>query len=293
MTFDLQTHLQLLSGRRSSFYFPMLMLPRLQREAVLRVYDFCRFTDDIVDLAAEFPVKYNPAEQLEKWRLALLEAIHCESSYPFLNRLVETARSFVIPFELFFELIRGVEMDLTQHRYATFDDLYQYCYRVASTAGLMTMRILGQHSASMQEYAVHLGIAMQLTNIIRDVGADYRLNRIYIPQEDLKRWNVREKAFAEKCPGENFTRLMQAQIDRARSFYRRADTCYTSQCVPARAVQNIYYALLLKTEKNIHVLPERRIKLGTMKKISILLHTQLTARYDRTEGVFGNSDSSV
>lgn len=261
------------SGRRSTFYFPMLLLPRLQREAVLTVYDFCRFTDDIVDRAVESSIRYNPAEKLEQWRKALLEAIQRESPYPLLNRLVETAHRFVIPFELFFELIRGVEMDLTRRRYLTFDELYLYCYRVASTPGLMTMRILGQNNDSMNAYAIHLGIAMQLTNIIRDIGDDYQQDRIYIPQEDLRRWNVAESTFAEKPMKDNFVEMLRHQIERAKSYYQKADEHYNGDCRPARAVQNIYYALLLKTEKNLEHILERRIRLSFLQKMKILIHT--------------------
>lgn len=267
----------LIPTRRSTFYYPMLMLPRPQREAILTVYDFCRYTDDIVDLAEEGKAVYNPFEFLNRWKTALDEAIRQKSPYPLLNRLVDVARRFSIPFELFFELIRGVEMDLTQKRYVNFDELYKYCYRVASTVGLMSMRILTKNNPDMEAYAENLGIGMQLTNIIRDVAADHKMNRIYLPQTELNQWGVSESDITEKRITPQFRELILFQCERAKGYYRKADELYGKNrsyiFIPARAVQNIYYELLLKSENNIDDLLMKKISLSFPKKISIMLGT--------------------
>ncbi len=269
----------LIPTRRSTFYYPMLMLPKPQREAILTVYDFCRYTDDIVDLAEEGQAAYNPFEFLNRWKIALEEAICRESAYPMLNKLVNVARRFSIPFELFFELIRGVEMDLTQKRYPSFEELYRYCYRVASTVGLMSMRILTKNNPDMEAYAENLGIGMQLTNIIRDIAMDHKMNRIYLPQNELQEWGVLESDIAAKRMTPEFRDMIRFQCERAKKYYQIADEFHAKHrsyiFIPARAVQNIYYELLLKTERQKDQLFHKKISLSFPKKIGILLRTWL------------------
>jgi 15-cis-phytoene synthase len=267
---------------RSSFYYPMLMLPKQQRDAILTVYAFCRYTDDIVDLAEERYQAYNPFEFLDHWRNALKEAIHQESKYSMLNQLVAVAKTFSIPFELFFELIRGVEMDITKKRYQSFDELYEYCYKVASTVGLMSMHIIAKKNKNMEHYAENLGIAMQLTNIIRDVSKDFKMNRLYLPAEDLSRWQCHEEQIAQHITTPEFMELMRFQCARAKSYYQKADEWYYPTrsyiFLPARAVQDIYYQLLLKIEDHLDELLDTHFSISLPRKFGIIFNTWLTER---------------
>lgn len=266
----------------SSFYYPMLLLPREKRDALMTVYAFCRYTDDMVDNAAFFHHAYNPGEFLQHWRIELKSAIQGHSKYPFLNKLIQVARKFSIPFELFFELISGVELDLKKNRYATFTELYDYCYKVASTVGLMCIRIMGKRSEPAQAYAVHLGIAMQLTNIVRDVASDYQRNRIYLPTEDMSAFGISEINFNDRSNQDAFRDLIGDQCRRAREYYASANQFYKRDqsylLFPARAMQNIYFRLLQKIETTGHEILYRKIHLSFPEKFSILFNTWMEER---------------
>jgi 15-cis-phytoene synthase len=191
--------------------------------------------------------------------------------------LIHTARAFSIPVELFFELIRGVEMDLTKNRYKSFDELYEYCYRVASTVGLMTVSILGKKNSCVESYAINTGIAVQLTNIIRDVASDIQKNRIYIPKEELEKFGCTEDDLIQKNNSEAFVNLMREQCRRANTYYAKADEDYAAErtylLFPARAMQNIYRQLLFKTETNLNSLFQEKIALSLPQKASIVAKT--------------------
>jgi len=174
----------------TNFYYSFSLLPRPQREALHAVYAFCRYTDDIVD---EEPDPGRKAVRLRRWRMELGRALGGTSVFPLLNQISAVARRFSIPVELFHDLIRGMEMDLTRTRYQRFDDLHEYCYLVASTVGLMCRPIFGALNPSTRAYAVNLGIALQLTNILRDVKDDARRGRIYLPLEDLERFGCAKR----------------------------------------------------------------------------------------------------
>lgn len=240
----------------------------------MTVYAFCRYTDDMVDTVR---VNYNPLEFLDHWKKELQNAIAGKSELNFLNQLVHIARRFSIPLELFFELIRGVEMDLTINRYKTFDELYEYCYRVASTVGLMTISILGKKNSRIESYAVNTGIAVQLTNIIRDVAADIQKNRIYIPKQELDKFGCSENDLLTGNNKASFLNLMRDQCERAQVYYGKADEDYDAErtylLFPARAMQNIYHSLLIKTEANLEILFQKKISLSIPQKASIVFKT--------------------
>ena len=176
---------------KSSFYYAFSLLPENKRDAMNTVYAFCRETDDIIDNINESEeLKY---EKLHKWRIELERALRGKSEYFLFNKLVKIIQQFNIPLDPFFELIKGMEMDLQQKRYLKFDDLMLYCYRVASTVGLMCIEIFGYKNKSTKDFAVNLGLALQLTNILRDVKTDAQNGRIYLPQEDLIKFNYPKK----------------------------------------------------------------------------------------------------
>jgi phytoene synthase len=266
---------------RSSFYYPMLVLPGEKREAIMTVYAFCRYTDDIVDRAAADP-SYNALEFLKHWSDEVRLAMDVRSIYPLLNDVMSVARKFGIPFSLFFELIEGIKMDLQKNRYQTFDELYTYCYKVASTVGLMTLRILEQCGPNAEAYAVRAGIAMQLTNIIRDVSSDLQRNRIYLPVDEMEKFGCLERDLAMRPPSTELLNLLRFQCRRAHEFYAAANERYLTErsraFFPARAMQNIYYQLLLKVENNLNDLLERKISLPMPQRANVLIRTWLEER---------------
>jgi phytoene synthase len=195
-----------------SFYFATRFFPREVAEAAYAVYWFCRTTDDLVDEATAPP-------DLDGWRRSLSLALEGRATGDeVLDTFGAVVRRYSIPPRYAFELIDGVEMDLVKSEYADFDELRLYCYRVASTVGLMMMHVVGFDGAPHAE-AIHMGVAMQLTNILRDVGEDLRRGRVYLPQQELARFGVSREDLAAGRRTEAFRALMDFQIARARRFY--------------------------------------------------------------------------
>lgn len=255
----------------SSFYYAFNLLPQEQRDAMNTVYAFCRQTDDIVDEGnTSDEIKY---ERLHKWRIELEKSLDGFSEYQILNRLSSTIQKFNIPLEPFFELLKGMEMDLQKNRYLTFDDLQLYCYRVASTVGLMCIEIFGYKHASAKDFAVNLGIALQLTNILRDIKKDAGKGRIYLPQEDLRKFGYNESEIMSNTYNENFTKMMKYQVERAKEYFDRATACLNLEdkkaMFAARAMQHIYYRMLQKIVEADYDVYHNKIKVSTFQKVGI------------------------
>ena len=258
---------------KSSFYYAFNLLPEEKREAMNTVYAFCRKTDDIIDEGNETDeIKY---EKLRKWRVELERAFNGNSDYTLLNKLGRTIHKFNIPYEPFFELLKGMQMDLQNKRYLTFDDLSLYCYRVASTVGLMCIEIFGYKHKSAKEFAINLGIALQLTNILRDIKKDSLKGRIYLPQEDLEKFSYSEEDIFKQKYDERFVNLMKYEVDRAERFFENAtvnlDLDDKKAMFAARAMQHIYKRLLEKiidAEYNIY---QKNIKVSSFEKVGISL----------------------
>src|SRR6202008_178113 len=172
---------------RSNFFYAFLCLPRAQREAIYACYAFCRIVDDAVDLGQDRAAQ---RRELGRWRDAIARGYEGRPEPPAGQRLQVAIRRFPIPRAALEEIIAGVEMDMDHPTYETFEALYPYCYRVASAVGLCCIEIFGYSDPRAREYAVNLGVALQLTNIMRDVQPDARAGRIYLPQEDLERFGV-------------------------------------------------------------------------------------------------------
>ncbi len=258
---------------KSSFYYAFSLLPPEKRDAMNTVYAFCRQTDDIVDdIDDTEEIKY---EKLRKWRLELEKAISGNSGYFLFNKLIKIIRQFNIPFEPFFELIKGMEMDLQQKRYLNFDDLSLYCYRVASTVGLMCIEIFGYKNKSTKDFAINLGLALQLTNILRDVKIDAEKGRIYLPQDDLVRFDYSENELLNNIYNDNFIRLMKYESDRARNYFDKANYNLTNEdkysMFAARAMQHIYSKLLQKIEARNYNVFEKKIRVSSLEKVGISL----------------------
>jgi phytoene synthase len=234
-------------GSGTSFHYSFSFLPRVKREALKIVYSFCRTTDDIVDNEKEITDKI---EVLRKWREEFELGTTGTSGYPIINQLHHVAQKFHIPVSHFYDLLRGVEMDLVKNRYETFEELKEYCYLVASTVGLMSAQIFGPRNEQTKEYAINLGIALQLTNIIRDVGIDAKYGRIYLPQEDLQRFSYSEAELLAYRYNTNFQNLMAFQAERAEEYYKKATDALPAEdhrpMFAAKIMERIYYYTLEK-----------------------------------------------
>jgi phytoene synthase len=259
-------------SRRSNFYYSFLLLPKEKREAIIALYDFCRRTDDIID-NGNSPEEKSVA--LREWRERLVHSLNGESPDPGLMDISSVARKFNISTGLFLELIDGVGMDISKKRYETLEELYPYCYRVASTVGLMSIEIFGYRSPGAKQYAINLGIALQLTNILRDLRIDLASGRVYLPQEDLRRCGYSETDLLSQKVNLSFRNLIQLECDRARGYFQTARS-YLRQddlrsLYPAEAMAGIYERLLAGIEKNPKQLFQREIRLSSLSRFGIAL----------------------
>jgi phytoene synthase len=266
---------------QSNFFYSFLFLPAQKRQAIIDLYRFCREVDDIVDGIADHQHKATPEtirhahQQLGAWRD---ELNNCYAGVPATDssrRLRQVLDHFSMPKEYFEELITGCEMDLSQQRYETFADLYPYCYRVASITGLMCLEIFTYTSPRAREYAVNLGLALQLTNIIRDVREDAERGRIYLPREDLQRFGYSEGELMNGIVNDRFTELMKFQCERARDYYRQADECLPEEdrptLVAARTMGNLYFRLLQQIEQVNYDVFHHRVRLHRPHRFLIAL----------------------
>ncbi len=254
----------------TSFYYSFSLLPRQKREAIHAVYAFCRYTDDIVDEGTD---QHSKVVRLRRWRMELGRALRGTSSYVILNQLSATARKFNIPVDHFYDLIRGMEMDLSKTRYETFDELYRYCYLVASSVGLMCRQIFGYRNDSTRDYAVNLGVALQLTNILRDIKEDARRGRIYLPAEDLRRFGYTEQDLLACRYTPEFVNLMRYECDRASAYFDTARAALGNEdkrfFFAARIMWSIYAHTLQRIKRSNYNVFERRISVPGLMKILI------------------------
>jgi 15-cis-phytoene synthase len=238
-------------SRDTSFYYSFLVLPPRKRNAIIAVWDFCRAVDDAVDEEEERP---RAAEQLKAWRAELASLYNgTEPGTAQARALQPYVREFNLPRTPFEELIDGVEMDLEHARYSTFDALAEYCRRVASTVGLICVEIFGYRDPATRDYAVNLGMALQLTNIIRDVAVDLRNGRMYLPADDLARFGVGEEQLRAGTVTPAVRSLLAHQCARAHEFYRRAAASLPRRdarnLVAAEIMGAIYYEILQRIER--------------------------------------------
>lgn len=234
----------------TNFYYSFLFLPKQRREAIYPFYTFCRLIDDIVDTPRPRP---EAIAQLNFWRQELERCRNGCAQHPIGQQVQGIMQRFPIPVEYFYELLNGVEMDLERKRYENFDGLYQYCYRVASVVGLICIEIFGYQYPQVKDYAVHQGIAFQLTNILRDLKADANQDRIYLPQDELRRFNYSEEALRAGLVNQAFLELMAFQCQRARHYYDLARGELPPQdrrsLCAAEIMRVIYLRLLQQIEK--------------------------------------------
>ncbi|MGZ6195488.1 MAG: presqualene diphosphate synthase HpnD [Candidatus Binataceae bacterium] len=280
--------------RRSSsnFYYAFMLLPAERRQALYSVYAFCRFVDDIADDAVGDEAGGQPAKLLARWREELERVFNGSPTHAISRALAYNVRRFAIPRRYFEEIIDGVEMDLGRTRYATFEELRLYCYRVASAVGLVCIEIFGYRNPRTREYAESLGIAFQLTNIIRDLSEDAARGRIYLPLEDLARFDVSEDEILRGADTLELRRLLEHEVERARSFYAQAENALAAEdraaMVCAEAMRSIYRALLERIASKGCGVVGRRHRISTPRKLYLVgrtwAGTRLRARGQERDG---------
>lgn len=265
-------------NKLSNFYFSFLLLPEPKREAIETIYAFCRYTDDIVDADNADPREKH--RRLRQWTKEVQLALYGKSRFQMLNRLGAIVRRFNIPADHFHDLLKGMEMDLWKTRYETFEELDAYCYRAASTVGLICAEVFGYRHDSTKEYAMNLGKALQLTNILRDIKADAKRGRIYLPLEDLRRFGYSEEELLGSVYNDQFVGLMKFECERARTYFRKAKAALAEEDKPlfsaARTMGNIYYLLLRRIESRRYDVFSKRIRLAP--PIKLLVATLLRLR---------------
>jgi phytoene synthase len=203
----------------SSFYYSFMFLPTPKREAITALYAFCREVDDIADECHDINIART---KLAWWRAEIANLYQGKPQHPVSKALAPAIGRYNLSEEHFQEIIDGMEMDLDQNRYVDFKQLQLYCYRVASVVGLLSVEIFGYRNRNTLKYAHDLGLAFQLTNIIRDVGEDARRDRIYLPLDELANFGVSESDILQGRESEQVRKLLDFQIERATGFYERA-----------------------------------------------------------------------
>lgn len=273
------------NARVTNFYYAFMFLPPEKRIAIEAVYSFARRGDDVADGGLA------PAEarsSLDQYRDAL-DACYAQNSHklnsPELRALAEAIRRFNIPRQPFEDLILGLEMDMAGMHYQTFEDLSLYCYRVASTIGLICIEIFEYQNPRTRDYAVNLGKALQMVNILRDIQADAERGRTYLPQEDLDRFGVRPAQLLAGTYNDSFIELMQFESDRAVEFFRTAHALLPSEdrkaMKAAEIMGSIYWGILKRIQKRCYNVFGERVRVPRPIKIWTALTVYLGAEWQR------------
>lgn len=263
----------------SSFYYSFRFLPEKQRQAIIALYAFCREVDDTVD---EISDKQLAAHKLEWWRDEIISTFKGQASHPVGKALQTAIKNFDLHEEYFMEIIDGMAMDLEQFSYDSFKNLALYCHRAASVVGLLSVEIFGYQDRATLKYAEHLGMALQLTNIIRDVREDAERGRIYLPQDELVQFNVKTNDLLDLKSSPELIELLKFQTQRAKSYYQKAMQVlpdgdrYTQRTGLIMAA--IYEATLDEIEKDGFGVMQRRISLTPLRKLWLAWRT---ARHEK------------
>ncbi|MBI3606107.1 MAG: squalene/phytoene synthase family protein [Nitrospirae bacterium] len=262
---------------KSNFFYSFFLLPPEERNALLAFYAFCREIDDQVDLAlssdGHSAGSSKKMEIIREWRSELIATFNGKPAHPLTVKLKPFIEQYRLSHEYFDEILNGMEMDILQSSYATFDGLKLYCYRVASVVGLICMEIFQDRSFPAKECAIHLGTAFQMTNILRDIFTDLKKGRIYLPEEDLVQFSYSETDLGNRVISAEFARLVEFEIARTKTYYdiaeRRLNECRNPGRPAIEVMLKTYFQLLLKIERNIRVLDREEIALSLLKKAAI------------------------
>jgi phytoene synthase len=275
----------------SNLALAFVLLPRPKRDAMSALYAFCREVDDVAD-EDTVPVEER-REQLAAWRADVKRA--CENQppqFPVNRELQPVIRQFGLRFELFDDLLKGCEMDLDIRRYENFEALEKYCYHVASVVGLLSIEIFGYKNPACRDYAVYLGKALQLTNILRDVKTDAARDRIYLPQSDLDKFGVAEAEILNSKYSDRYFALATGIAARARQFYQLAQKSLPAEdrrsMVAAEMMASVYWRLLRKMERGkFDVFGPRPLKLSKPGKLALVLRSWLRLAIGSTSPDYG------
>ncbi len=275
----------------SNLALAFILLPREKRDAMSALYAFCRAVDDVADEDSVPTEKRR--EQLAAWRADIRRAGENERPQFILNQEFQPViQKFKLPFALFDELIKGCEMDLDTVRYENFEQLELYCYRVASVVGLLSIEIFGYENPACRDYAISLGKALQLTNILRDVKNDAARGRIYLPQTELKKFNVSDAEILDSRYSERYLALARSVAERAKSFYQLAQKTLPPAdrraMVAAELMGNVYWRLLQKLEREkFNVFGAKPLKLSKPQKLALILQSWLRHATGSTVSNYG------
>jgi 15-cis-phytoene synthase len=275
----------------SNLALAFVLLPRAKRSAMAALYAFCRQVDDTADENST-PVEKRRA-QLAEWRADIRRA--CENNKPQFavnQELQPVIRTFLLPFELFDELIKGCEMDLDVKRYEHWEQLELYCHRVASVVGLLSIEIFGYQNPATRDYAIYLGKALQLTNILRDIKTDAERGRIYLPQSELKKFDVGENEILNFSYSKQFCALAVDVAERARHFYRRARQTLPAEdrrsMAAAELMGAVYWQLLQKLERQkFNVFGPKPLKISKPQKLALVFQSWLGFVFRATVSNYG------
>jgi phytoene synthase len=270
-----------------TFYLSTRFLPNEKQRSIFSIYSLCRYMDDLIDESFDLN-KNRSIQEKDLSTIILTFKTKLNVAYdsgigdsPILTAFADTLKNYHIPKEYPLELLEGVCMDLNKNRYETFEELYTYSYKVASIVGLMTSEVFGYDDVDAKKHAIDLGIAMQLTNILRDVGEDLHRNRIYLPKEDLERFKISENDLFENTLDDRFTALMQFQIERARGYYDSADKgiplLEADSRLPVYLARHNYSRILDRIEDNKYQVFTQRAHLSTSEKLAIIPKAWLSA----------------
>ena len=258
----------------SSFYYSFMFLPPNRRRAITALYAFCREVDDVVDECQDLQIA---STKLAWWRQEVAKLYAGKPEHPVTQALLPVIAEFAVPQEQLLEIIDGMEMDLQQSRYLDFKALSLYCYRVASVVGLLAAEIFGFQDRKTLKYAHDLGMAFQLTNIIRDVGEDARRGRVYLPMDELKRFEVPVADILNARHSDNFRKLMEFQIERAEQFYAQAMSMLPAvdrkTQRPGLVMAAIYRTLLEEIKNDGCLVLNQRTSLTPIRKLWIAWRT--------------------
>ncbi|MGZ5475819.1 MAG: phytoene/squalene synthase family protein [Thermoanaerobaculia bacterium] len=253
----------------ANFSVGFRFLPRQKRRAVYAAYAFCRWADDIADEPGE-----RIRERLDEWQHELEACYAGTPVHPITIALADALRSFVIPKSAFLELIEGCRQDMVKTRYETFGELLHYCELVAASISDISLSIFGYKSSAAIGYGRNLSTALQLTNVTRDIGDDLARNRVYIPQEELRRFGVSETDLFARVPSAAVRTMIEFQIDRAESYFRAAEPLLHELAFDARfptlLMGGVYATVLLKLKKDPLMVIRKRLSLSPLQKVLVV-----------------------
>jgi phytoene synthase len=259
---------------KSNFYYSFLFLPKRKREAINLLYSFCQVADTIADSNSPIEVKIKTMIEFKKELKLCFEG---KSNITLLNKLAIVTKEFSINQSLLFELLEGMDMDLNNKEYKSFLELEIYCYKVASVVGLMSSKIFGYEHKETEQYAITLGKALQLTNILRDIKSDCQMGRIYIPQDDLDSYGISADDIKKEKFSNEFKSLLKHYYNMTLNYYNCVEQLINKEdrknFYVARIMKNIYFAILRKIEKQNFDVFKGKFKLSKFQKLYIALKT--------------------